>query len=73
MTTPLDKTLKRALMINEQAYVAAISPAGVKLTLKGRRNGVETSWVELLNSGTPSKGATSDSAGQEDEGDLAGE
>lgn len=64
MTTPLDKTLKRALTINDQAYVAAISPAGVKLTLKGRRNGVEMSWAELLNSGTASKGASSGS--QED-------
>ena len=73
MTTPLDKTLKRALTINEQAYVAAISPSGIKLTLKGRRSGVEMSWAELLNGGTPSKGAASDSAGQEDEADSAGE
>ncbi len=73
MTTPLDKTLKRGLTINEQAYVAAISPSGVKLTLKGRRNGVEMSWVELLNSRTASKGATSDSADQEDEAEAAGE
>lgn len=69
MTTPLDKTLKRALTINEQAYVAAISPAGVKLTLKGRRNGVEMSWVELLTAGTPSKGVASDSASQDGETD----
>ena len=73
MTTPLDKTLKRGLMINEQAYVAAISPSGIKLTLKGRRNGVEMSWVELLNNGAASKGVSSDSAGQEGEADAASE
>ena len=73
MTTPLDKTLKRGLMINEQAYVAAISPSGIKLTLKGRRNGVEMSWVELLNNGAASKGASSDSVGQEGEADAASE
>lgn len=72
MTTPLDKTLKRALTINDQAYVAAISPSGVKLTLKGRRNGVEMSWVELLGSAAPSKGAASDSASQDDEQEPIG-
>ena len=56
MTTPLDKTLKRGLMINEQTYVVAISPTGIKLTIKGRRNGVEWTWPALLN-GTPSTGA----------------
>jgi hypothetical protein len=55
MTTPLDKTLKRAITINEQAYVAAISPAGIKLTLKGRRNGVEMSWDALLANAAPSE------------------
>jgi hypothetical protein len=55
MTTPLDKTLKRAITINEQAYVAAISPEGIKLTLKGRRNGVEMSWTTLLANAAPSE------------------
>jgi hypothetical protein len=54
MTTPLDKTLKRAITINDQAYVAAISPTGIKLTLKGRRNGVEMSWSALLANAAPS-------------------
>jgi hypothetical protein len=55
MTTPLDKTLKRAVTINDQAYVAAISPEGIKLTLKGRRNGVEMSWTALLANAAPSE------------------
>jgi hypothetical protein len=55
MTTPLDKTLKRAVTINEEAYVASISPEGIKLTLKGRRNGVEMTWSALLASAAPSE------------------
>ena len=69
MTTPLDKTLKRGLTINEQAYVVAISPAGIKLTIKGRRNGVEWNWPALLN-GTPSAGDKRGDAGEpEDDSD----
>ena len=62
MTTPLDKTLKRAITINDQAYVAAISPDGIKLTLKGRRNGVEMSWSTLLSNAGPSEKVTRDEA-----------
>lgn len=62
MTTPLDKTLKRAITINDQAYVAAISPDGIKLTLKGRRNGVEMSWSALLANAAPSEKMSRDEA-----------
>ena len=62
MTTPLDKTLKRAITINDQAYVAAISPEGIKLTLKGRRNGVEMSWGALLANASPSEKISRDEA-----------
>lgn len=63
MTTALDKTLKRALTINDQAYVVALSPAGIKLTLKGRRNGVEINWVDLLNSASAQTGKEAESGG----------
>jgi len=66
MTTPLDKTLKRAITINEQAYVAAISPSGIKLTLKGRRNGVEMSWDALLANAAPSEKMTRDAGADEE-------
>ena len=49
MTTPLEKTLKRALAINGRPYVLAISPDGLKLTLKGRRNGFELLWSDLVS------------------------
>jgi hypothetical protein len=49
MTTPLDKTLKRELNINGRAFIVALSPDGVKLTLKGKRQGLELRWTELVN------------------------
>ena len=49
MTTPLDKTLKRELNVNGRAFIVALSPDGVKLTLKGRRLGLELRWTDLVN------------------------
>jgi hypothetical protein len=49
MTTPLDKTLKRELHINGRAFIVALSPDGVKLTLKGRRHGLQLRWTDLVN------------------------
>ncbi len=49
MTTPLEKTLKRAVTIKGRAYVVALSPEGLKLTLKGRRNGLELQWAALVS------------------------
>ena len=49
MTTPLEKTLKRALTIKGQDYVLAISPDGLKLTAKGKRKGIELSWESLVS------------------------
>jgi hypothetical protein len=48
VTTPLDKTLKRAVSIQGRDFVVSISPEGLKLTLKGRRKGFELRWVELV-------------------------
>jgi hypothetical protein len=49
MTTPLDKTLKRALKINGRDYVVALSPESIKITLKAHRHGVELKWVDLVS------------------------
>jgi hypothetical protein len=49
MTTRLDKVLKREIDVEGQAYVVALSPDGLKLTLKGRRRGVELAWKDLVN------------------------
>jgi hypothetical protein len=49
MATKLDKTLKRELEIDGQFYMVAISPEGLKMTVKGRRNGIELSWKDLVS------------------------
>jgi hypothetical protein len=49
MTTPLHSTLKRALTIDGREYVLALTETALKLTLKGKRNGVELSWAQLVN------------------------
>jgi hypothetical protein len=59
MATKLDKTLKREIDIDGQAYMVAISPEGVKLTQKGYRKGREMSWRALWSGGTEEGGAAS--------------
>ena len=49
MATLLEKTLKRQLSIGGRAYILAISPEGLKLTLKGRRKGLELQWDALVS------------------------
>lgn len=49
MATLLEKTLKRELSIGGISYLLAISPAGLKLTLKGRRKGLELQWDALVS------------------------
>lgn len=46
--TPLDKPLRRELTLGEQAYTLTIDPIGLKLVEKGRRNGVELRWSDLV-------------------------
>lgn len=47
--TPLHSTLKRALTIDGREYVLNLTPDALKLTLKGKRNGVELPWAQLVN------------------------
>ena len=49
MTTPLDKTLKRELLIDGRAYTLTLVPQGLSLTLKGRRKGIELVWRDLVS------------------------
>jgi hypothetical protein len=49
MATKLEKELKRELDVNGVAYILAISPEGLKLTLKGRRKGQELAWKDLVS------------------------
>jgi hypothetical protein len=48
VTTPLNKVLKRSLQIDGREYVATLTPELLKLTLRGKRNGIELKWAELV-------------------------
>jgi hypothetical protein len=52
MATKLDKTIKREIDIDGQAYMVTIAPEGVKLTPKGFRKGKGMTWRTLLQQGT---------------------
>jgi hypothetical protein len=49
MATKLDKVLKREIEIDGQAYIAAVSPEGIKVTKKGFRKGNEISWRSIIS------------------------
>lgn len=48
MTTKLEKTIKREITLNDQPYIVTISPEGVKVTGKGKRNGPQLVWADFL-------------------------
>jgi hypothetical protein len=49
VTTPLDKTLKRELTLKGRAFIVALSPEGLRITLKGKRKGQELRWSDLIS------------------------
>jgi hypothetical protein len=49
MATKLDKSLKREIQIGDKPYMLTISPEGLKLVPKGKRNGLELAWQALVS------------------------
>jgi len=49
MATKLDKALKREVDIDGKPYMLTIAPDGLKLVPKGRRNGHELAWKDLVS------------------------
>jgi|GEM_PF-321152 len=47
--TPLEKALRRSITIKGRDYVVTLTPAALKITLKGHRKGLELPWEELVN------------------------
>jgi hypothetical protein len=47
--TKLDKPLRREIDIDDKPYTLTIDPHGLKLVFKGRRNGIELAWSDLLS------------------------
>ena len=48
MTTKLDKAIKREIEFNGVAYTITLSPDGLKIVEKGKRNGQELNWKTLI-------------------------
>jgi hypothetical protein len=49
MTTPLAKPLKREVLIKGQPFVVTLSTEGLKVVPKGKRNGQELRWEDLVS------------------------
>ena len=49
MATKLDKAIKRELEVDGKLYTVTISPEGVKVVEKGKRNGNELPWSTIIS------------------------
>ena len=49
MTTKLEGSLKREIEVGGNPYTLTITPEGLKLVPKGRRNGQQISWEAIVN------------------------
>jgi hypothetical protein len=53
MTTKLERPLKREIVVDEKPYTLTVDANGLKLVEKGRRNGHEVSWKQVLGAAPP--------------------
>jgi DNA-binding MarR family transcriptional regulator len=49
MTTVLDGALRREIVADRRPYTVTLTPIGLKLVPKGKRNGIELTWASLVN------------------------
>ncbi|HXR50518.1 MAG TPA: hypothetical protein VN755_04080 [Steroidobacteraceae bacterium] len=52
MTTKLERPLKREIVVDDKAYTLTVDATGLKLVEKGRRNGQEMTWKQVLGPDT---------------------
>ena len=57
MTTKLERPLKREIVVDDKPYTLTVDANGLKLVEKGRRNGQELTWKQVLG---PETSAASD-------------
>ena len=72
MATKLDKTIKREIELDGQAYMVTIAPDGVKLTQKGFRKGREMTWRQLWSGASEEGGAGGTGGGGANMGSATG-
>jgi len=63
MTTKLEKPIRREITIDDKAYTLTIDGDGLKLVEKGRRNGQELRWRDLVSGDVALNAALSASTG----------
>jgi hypothetical protein len=49
MATSLNKALRRQITVKGEDYIVTLTPDGLKITLKGKRKGLELSWSDLVS------------------------
>jgi len=49
MATKLEKALKREVDVDGKPYMLTVTPEGMRLVPKGRRNGLEIAWKDLVS------------------------
>lgn len=49
MATKLENPLKREVLVDGKPYMLTLTPEGLKLVPKGKRNGQEISWRALVS------------------------
>jgi len=54
MTTKLERPLKREIVVDDKPFTLTIDANGLKLVEKGRRNGQELTWKQVLGPDTSS-------------------
>lgn len=47
--TPLDKPIRREVVIKDVTYTLLLDPAGLRLTEKGKRKGIDLRWTDLVS------------------------
>jgi hypothetical protein len=67
MATKLDKALKRELDINGEPWMLTIMPEGLKLVPKGKRNGHEVAWKDIISGSTTLTAGLNASLGQSED------
>ena len=49
MTTKLNAPFKREIDLNGEKYTVTLTPEGFKLVQKGKRKGIEITWVSIVS------------------------
>jgi hypothetical protein len=47
--TPLDKPIRREVVIKDVVYTLLLDPEGLRLTEKGKRKGIDLRWTDLVS------------------------